>query len=102
MLKRNFINGNQLIIEMWNNHQCLRNLHEREKRKKPTGIATNQIPSPMLSIGHGYHGCFVGIRKAEEELNDGDYFNKILIFERKCSLKPPTNGYGFDKLHLQR
>ena len=33
--KRNFINGNQLII-MWNNHQCLRNLHEREKRKKPT------------------------------------------------------------------
>ena len=58
----------------------------------------------MLSIGHGYHGCFVGIRKAEEELKDGDYLKeKFIIFERKWSLKPTTNGYGFDNLHvLQR
>ena len=76
MLKRYFINGNQLIIEIWNSHQCLRNLHEREKRKKPTWIATNQIPSPMLSFGHGYHGCLSKSGKRKKSSTTVSTFKK--------------------------
>jgi hypothetical protein len=42
-------------------------------------------------------------QKAEEEFKDSDYLKgKCIILERKWSLKQTTNGYGFDKLHLQR
>jgi hypothetical protein len=46
----------------------------------------------MLSIGHKYHWCFIGIRKLEEEFNDGGYLEKNFFLNgNEASSQPQTD-----------
>ncbi len=73
----------------------------RNENSLNESLQTRSLPQCCL-LAMDIMGALLKSGKRKKS-STSDYLEKKILFERKWSLKPTTNGYGFDNLHvLQR